>query len=473
MNLPAAFEEKMRALLGDEFDEYIACYEEPRYYGMRVNTGKISVEEFEKICPFEIRKIPWIENGFYYDGDKVSPAKHPYYFAGLYYLQEPSAMTPANRLPVEPGDKVLDVCTSADTLRMTLGRLLLETQQWERLIQTCSTVLRSHPDDCEALYMRGWGFLMNGDKETAQTHFKKVRTMEVIDGQCLRSDPDYKTCKEGSKLVRSISRHLNRIEDPEEKDAAVKVEEAESLLKVKGLPHRYQSLAKYYLCKYNTELKEYGKAHDFCQFVVDNKNDLGEGVDASDAVCALATALLAEDKYDQAIRLLNDALKNDQNNRKVSLRKQIEWQLHDKLNEAEVAQKRSKEKDYYKILGVKRDATEKEIKKAYRKLALQWHPDKHKEDKEIAEEKFKEIAEAYEVLSNEESRAKYDRGEDTSEEANHARANPFQGFNFAFPGGFPGGFHFEGGGNGRGGQGFPGGFNFGNGGNQHFEFHFG
>ena len=71
MNLPAAFEEKMRALLGDEFDEYIACYEEPRYYGMRVNTGKISVEEFEKICPFEIRKIPWIENGFYYDGDKV------------------------------------------------------------------------------------------------------------------------------------------------------------------------------------------------------------------------------------------------------------------------------------------------------------------------------------------------------------------------------------------------------------------
>ena len=64
MNLPAAFEEKMRALLGDEFDEYIACYEEPRYYGMRVNTGKISVEEFEKICPFEIRKIPWIENGF-------------------------------------------------------------------------------------------------------------------------------------------------------------------------------------------------------------------------------------------------------------------------------------------------------------------------------------------------------------------------------------------------------------------------
>lgn len=112
MNLPSAFEEKMRGLLQEEFDEYIACYEEPRYYGLRVNTAKITVEEFERICPFEITPIPWIENGFYYDGENVAPAKHPYYFAGLYYLQEPSAMTPASRLPVEPGDKVLDVCAA-------------------------------------------------------------------------------------------------------------------------------------------------------------------------------------------------------------------------------------------------------------------------------------------------------------------------------------------------------------------------
>lgn len=124
MNLPCAFEDKMKKLLGKEYPDYISCYEEPRYYGLRVNTNKITTEEFKKICPFEIEPIPWIDNGFYYDGEQVSPAKHPYYFAGLYYLQEPSAMTPANRLPVEAGDKVLDVCAAPGGKATELGAKL-------------------------------------------------------------------------------------------------------------------------------------------------------------------------------------------------------------------------------------------------------------------------------------------------------------------------------------------------------------
>lgn len=66
--------------------------------------------------------------------------------------------------------------------------------------------------------------------------------------------------------------------------------------------------------------------------------------------------------------------------------------------------------DYYEVLGVPRDATPERIKAAYRKLALQWHPDRHKEDgRKEAEKRFKQIAEAYEVLSDPEKRAKYDR----------------------------------------------------------------
>lgn len=111
MTLPKLFEDRMRELLGEEFEEYAACFDKKHYSGLRVNTLKISPEEFEKISPFDIKRIPWIENGYFYD-EKDQPAKHPYYYAGLYYIQEPSAMTPASLLPVTPGDKVLDLCAA-------------------------------------------------------------------------------------------------------------------------------------------------------------------------------------------------------------------------------------------------------------------------------------------------------------------------------------------------------------------------
>ena len=71
-------------------------------------------------------------------------------------------------------------------------------------------------------------------------------------------------------------------------------------------------------------------------------------------------------------------------------------------------------KDYYAILGVSKDATQEEIKRAYRRLALEYHPDKHPGNKEI-EERFKEINEAYAVLSDPEKRAAYDRGQEVGE----------------------------------------------------------
>ena len=124
MNLPSAFEEKMKYLLGTEYDDYLNCFDEPRHYGLRINTAKISVEDFLKISPWPLEKVPWIHNGFYYDGENCQPAKHPYYYAGLYYLQEPSAMTPADRLPIEPGDRVLDVCAAPGGKATELGARL-------------------------------------------------------------------------------------------------------------------------------------------------------------------------------------------------------------------------------------------------------------------------------------------------------------------------------------------------------------
>ena len=125
MNLPESFEHNMKHLLGEEeYRAYLDCFDEPRHYGLRVNTAKISVDDFLKIAPWPLEKVPWISNGFYYDGENCHPAKHPYYFAGLYYLQEPSAMTPADRLPVRPGDRVLDVCAAPGGKATELGAKL-------------------------------------------------------------------------------------------------------------------------------------------------------------------------------------------------------------------------------------------------------------------------------------------------------------------------------------------------------------
>lgn len=116
MNLPEIYLERMKDLLGDEFPQYEASFDEVPFAGLRVNTLKLQPEEFEKMSPFALTSVPWTNNGFYYSkasqDKKEQPGKHPYYFAGLYYIQEPSAMTPAALLPVEPGDCVLDMCAA-------------------------------------------------------------------------------------------------------------------------------------------------------------------------------------------------------------------------------------------------------------------------------------------------------------------------------------------------------------------------
>ncbi len=111
MNLPMAFLEKMKAMLKEEYDAFVKSYEEDRSQGLRVNTLKISKEEFLKINPFTLMPIPWTEEGFYYNNEE-RPGKHPYHEAGLYYIQEPSAMAVGELLDPKPGERVLDLCAA-------------------------------------------------------------------------------------------------------------------------------------------------------------------------------------------------------------------------------------------------------------------------------------------------------------------------------------------------------------------------
>lgn len=111
MNIPDKFKERMQKLLGLEYDEFIASYDNQRAQGIRVNTLKIDIDSFKRVCPFELKSsIPWEERGFYIEEEK--PGKHSYHAAGLYYVQEPSAMAVASTLGIQKGDRVLDLCAA-------------------------------------------------------------------------------------------------------------------------------------------------------------------------------------------------------------------------------------------------------------------------------------------------------------------------------------------------------------------------
>ena len=113
-----------------------------------------------------------------------------------------------------------------------------------------------------------------------------------------------------------------------------------------------------------------------------------------------ADAYIKLERYEEAVQDLKLAVELEGNNHDVR-----------KLRDAERELKKSQRKDYYKILEIGKDASESEIKKAYRKLALQHHPDKNCGDSD-AEVKFKEIGEAYAILGDPAKKQRYDSGVD-------------------------------------------------------------
>lgn len=119
--LPQRFLERMKQMLGDEYDDFLETFEQERYQALRLNALKrrlngrsaaetlgaaVSRGGFLHLCA-----VPWAENGYYYISSD-QPGKHPYHEAGVYYIQEPSAMAPVELLDIQSGDRVLDLCAA-------------------------------------------------------------------------------------------------------------------------------------------------------------------------------------------------------------------------------------------------------------------------------------------------------------------------------------------------------------------------
>lgn len=162
MQLPEKFLLRMKDALGDGYTAFVNSYERPPLKAVRVNTLKISPSEFAKISPFPLgNSVPWEPNGFLVAEEKAG--KSIQHSAGLYYVQEPSAMCSAPLLNVTAGEKVLDLCSApggkgtqlAQAMRgegvlilneINFSRAKILSQNVERLGVTNSAVISETPD---------------------------------------------------------------------------------------------------------------------------------------------------------------------------------------------------------------------------------------------------------------------------------------------------------------------------------------
>ncbi|MDD6276678.1 MAG: NOL1/NOP2/sun family putative RNA methylase [Clostridia bacterium] len=108
--LPEKFENRMKEILKGDYEAFKSSYSEKPVRAFRVNTRKISVEDFLKLCPFPVSQIPYSDNGFYFDCDSVGNT--PYHHAGMIYVQEPAAMAVAECLDIKSDWTVLDLCAA-------------------------------------------------------------------------------------------------------------------------------------------------------------------------------------------------------------------------------------------------------------------------------------------------------------------------------------------------------------------------
>jgi len=258
-------------------------------------------------------------------------------------------------------------------------------------ISDTAKILKTHGKHIAALQLRGEAYFRLGEHDMAVQHFR----------QGIQLDPEHKGCKAGHKAVKALQKKEKR------GNAAFEAKEYEEAIghywEAMNLDMTHLAFVRptiLLVAKAHVELGQYDKAIEEAVKHVENEESI-------EGFLALGDAQLAGDKFQEALNTYRKAVDFKPNDR--------ERECQEKLQKAEVALKQSKEKNYYKILNVPRNADSKAIKKAYRDLALKWHPDKNADNLEAAEKMFMDIGEANEVLSDKELRGKYDRGEQVFE----------------------------------------------------------
>ena len=126
VELPEEFLKRMEHELKEEFSDFLKSYSWERTYGLRINTIKLSGRAWNTAVDFHLSPVEWCDTGFYYRAEE-HPGKHPLHEAGLYYIQEPSAMAVVELLMPKPGERVLDLCAAPGGKTSHIGAKLGNT----------------------------------------------------------------------------------------------------------------------------------------------------------------------------------------------------------------------------------------------------------------------------------------------------------------------------------------------------------
>jgi DnaJ homolog subfamily C member 3 len=359
--------------------------------------------------------------------------------------------------------------STALSLRQLRARCRFEKGEVQEGVNDLNHVLQIRPGSLES-YPRTSSMLFYSLGDTD-------KGVEKVN-ECLRSDADYEPCKKLRRREKQLSKTLEKVRtllDSRQFNSASKLlagagEDAGVLAAIKEdveqftqasfiHPKSPNGLYAIYVertCECFREMNSPRKAAPFCAEALTLNPTTLHGL------LHQAQKQLDAEEFDAAIATLNTAKENHPGSQTVQ----------QKLQEAQVLLKRSKQKDYYKVLGVDHEADGRTIKRAYRNLVKLHHPDKavgRGMTKEQAEKKMAQINEAYEVLNDPELKAKFDRGEDPNDPMAQQGGHPFQGSPFSGGqqfffqqqgGGFTGGqrqYKFQQG-PGGGGGGFPFGF---------------
>lgn len=250
--------------------------------------------------------------------------------------------------------------------------------------------------------------------------------------ECLKLDPDDKTCKPHYTKVKKLAKQYTTIQKSiAEGKWADCIAKAQAALQTESKESFYIIKSKEHLCHCYQKSQQSIEAITACTNVINlSPNSLDAHMDRGEAHIQL-------EEYDEAIDDFQKAKSFDEQSKRVQ----------EALEKAQRLLKQSQKRDYYKILGVPRNARKKDILKAYKTLAKKWHPDMYmdEKEKESAQKKFIDIAAAKEVLTDETKRRQYDNGQDPldPESQQGGGGNPFgQGFD-PFRQGGGGGFNFK------------------------------